>query len=406
MALVVHIHFGPGRLGLGLLVWSGRAAGFDVHVVAYPHSPVDEDTALEVVVRSQDGTDAVPVTLDVASTCRAAAFGELGPPVRHALGAAEHVLITTAVTTDGIPAIADLLLAVAEQRPRRPGATTTFIAGENDPGESFAGLVANLRARGVDCRRTMVNRICFEPVELRRHGARVVRADCLVEWLIEGRPDGPALAALDELEHVRFVEDIEPYELRKRWLVIGGHLALAIMARLHNYECLDVEAGQPGRSDWLERLHAVLIQALEKRFAQLEDNAAYAAKHVEAWVRHDDPTRRILRRLKRLNLVAFLEDLDRKLGEALASADVVRDERWSVIEELFEVLHRVLRNVQQYEDLEEAMWYPQRLRAADEDAVLYYKLMLVRLVGGEVAGRRAAELGEAFAAHRDVLGQA
>lgn len=401
MVPIVHIHFGPGKLGLGLLVWAGLQAGFDVHVLARPGSVVTPDTALELQIRPEHGDD-IWVSLPIASQCQAKDVVDVPPEVRAAIDGAPDLLVTTAVTTEGLQAVAPLIMDLLEARSGREGVKTTFIAGENDPGPKYPQLVDEFERLGVDCRRTMVNRLCFEPAELKREGARVIRADGLTEWLIEGQPDTPVLAALAKLEHVRFVPDVEPFEVRKRWLVNGGHLALAILAREYKQPRLDHAATEPGRSAWLRQLHFVLIGVLQRRYPELEDNVDYAAKHVNAWIRHEDRAIRVLRRLKRADIGPFLRDLYRKLGEPLMAPELIRGESWRVVEELMHSLHNVLRSFEQYEDQVEIRENPGLLdEAVDENCTSLYHLWLTALIDEETADTRYRELHEAFADHRD-----
>jgi len=327
------------------------------------------------------------------------------PAVRAAIDDAPHLLITTAVTTAGIPAVAPIILELLDARSRRDDVTTTFIAGENDPGETYPELAEELTRLRVDCRRTMVNRLCFEPEELQRDGARVVRADGLAEWLIEGEPSTPALAALAALDHVTFVADVEPFEVRKRWLVNGGHLALAILAREYKQPRLDHAATAEGRTAWLRRLHSVLIGPLQRRYPELTGNDAYAAAHVNAWIRHEDRATRVLRRLRRADIGPFLRDVHRKLGEPLMAPEMNRGDSRHVIEELLRSLHAVLCSLEQYEDLQEIYEDPSLLdEAVDDNCTSLYCWWLAALLDDETAELRGRELREAFADHRDRLG--
>lgn len=397
---IAHIHFGPGNLGLGLILLSGIEAGFRVHAIARAGSTLPSDPALEVVIREESGDRVIP--LDVGSCCRADGLEDVDDRVRHALAEIPHVLITTAVTTAGLADVSELIVAVAQQRPPGRGFSTTFIACENDPGSAYEPLCTRLRAHGVDCRATMVNRLCSEPKELKRPGARVIRADRLTEWVIAGTANNPALLALDRLPHVLFVVDVKPYEVRKRWLVNGGHLALALMARARRQVKLDIAATEPGRSEWLARLQSAMIGALPQQSSTLEDNESYAVQHVAAWMRHDDDVARVLKRMCRADLAPFFADMDRKLGEpARAIVSNTRD----VLPELNEALtalHDILRDFDQYEDYGEIKEGKVQLNSAtDDQSVRLYRLWLSGLVDEQTVDVRITQLARSFSEHRD-----
>jgi hypothetical protein len=266
-----HIHIGAGRLGLGLIAASGAQARLDLHLVHRTSSSVPEPLHVSLTVVGEHGAAAGP-SFEIPSVSCSDTVQGLAPAVQTVLRHAPHLLITTAVTTEGLAARRDFLIELAAERAKSDQVrSTAFIAGENDPGPGYPALKAELRALGVDCRDTMVNRVCPSIEADLAADARRVTVDALAEWVIAGRPTGAALGALARVSHVRFVADVEPYEVRKRWLVNGVHLAIAILARYRRLPSIDVAVAEEGRIAWIERLQAVLIGALERRHPGLED---------------------------------------------------------------------------------------------------------------------------------------
>lgn len=395
-----HLHIGAGRLGLGLIAATGVQAGLELHVLDKPRTDgAPERLRVELQLRGEDGERRLS-PYETASLSCGTTVGDLRPAARAALLQTPHLLVTTAVRTEGVAVCGPFLLELARLRADSPHArTTTFIAGENDPGRTYGELKAALAALGVDCRDTMVNRLCPSVVVGATPEVRLVTVDTLAEWVIAGAPTGAALEALATVDYVRFVDEIEPYEVRKRWLVNGAHLALAIFARRHGLTSIDVAVAEPGRTEWVGKLHEQLIAALELRHPGLDGNAAYAADHVRAWLRHRHDVSLILRRLRRLDLVPFFDDFERKLGEPLRLlGGVARSPHaQAMLDDLDRILHR--RNA--YVDAREL---PSRLPRlpldADVRACVRYRELLEGLLESGEAARREAALSAALGRHR------
>jgi hypothetical protein len=401
-ASALHLHIGPGCLGLGLVTATSLDAGLDVYLLARSGSKLPYDARFKLLVKGESGETTIP--LPVPPLAKADHVEDLADPVRGLVMDSEDLLVTVAATTEGLEARHQFLIDLARRRAALGGGRrTVVIACENDPGPRHPDLVEALEEVGAECLPTMVNRLChdleIDPVD----GCHRVTVDEIAEWVIEGGPDGhAALAALAEVEHVDFVEDVVPFETRKRWLVNGAHLALAILARARNIASIDIAAAAVGRTRWLEQLHEPLIEALEQRHPGLTDNDLYASRQVSAWLRHEDGVTRILRRLRRAEPLPFFDDLERKLIEPLRSLD--HPTNFEPVSYVLDRLHYVLSRAKSYVDYDEfETILPSLPTAVDVQMYARYRSMLVPLVGQAEAQRRADSLGVALESHRRVF---
>ncbi len=392
-----HIHIGPGCLGLGLVVVASVEADLDIHVIAREGSKLPDCPQFKALVTAESGEECM--ALPVATFSKSDTLESLDDTVRDLIANVPELLVTTAATTEGLEKRHGFLLQLAEMRARSSSAETTlFIPCENDPGKSYPSFKQQLTALDVECLDTLVNRLC--PKMSSDNGSVQVIADELAEWVIEAEPDHQhTLVALGELSYVDFVADVRPYETRKRWLVNGAHLALAIIAHAKRTVSIDEAASEPGRAQWLERLHEVLIESLDSRYPGLDENRRYASRHVAAWTRHEDDVVRIMRRLRRANPVPFLDDLERKLVEPIA----LLEDPWSSpqVRHVFNRLHKVLQRVRSYVDFEELpSILPTLDRSIDVRTATRYKELLVPVMGEKAAVDRADKLGVSLDSHR------
>jgi hypothetical protein len=335
------LHIGPGRLGLGLVVELSLRANLITHLVGRPGSKAQ----VGQFAIKQTGMDQEP--LEVASYSEAGAYDELRDTAKDALSSSLSVLLTTAVGGGG-DGCAQLLDEVAQERRLRPGGTV-FIACENDFDPPFPEIESALRAMEVDCRRAMVNRICPEcEVE---DGVLVVRADPHAEWLIEGAPDHDVLIQLDALEEVSFVEDIEPFAVRKRWLVNGGHLALGIFGLKDKITSVTAVARNEERHQELVKIQASMVQALPADWKDLlGDSIAYARAELVPMCRTEDEVPRIMHRLQRANPAPFFKTAKKRLAEPAERFLEIHGHTSHQLENVFEALQDVLLDFESYVD--------------------------------------------------------
>lgn len=396
-----HLHIGPGCLGLGLIVATALEAGLDVHLVARAGSKLPGDPRFKALEKGE----AVDLTypLPVRTFCKADTFAALPDGVRDVILRTPALLITVSATTVGFEQRHRFFLDVAAARAVKsdPG-STVFIPCENDPGASYPAFREELERMGVDCRDTMVNRLCPKLEPDSADGRLTVIVDEMAEWVVKGAPDRPPLRALDQVPHVSFTPDLAPFETRKRWLVNGAHLALAILARARNIPSVDQAAARLGRTKWLEKLHEGLIQALDRKHPGMEKNAEYAARHVAAWSRHEDEVTRILRRLKRADPEPFFDDLERKLIEPVALLGDLS--AFPQVEYVFDRLHYLLQRGKFYVDFGEfSAFLPTLPTSVDVRMSARYEQALRPVLGKQEAKLRAESLGVALEGHRKAV---
>ncbi len=404
LATFDHLHLGAGKLGLGLILPTAIDAGARVHLVVHRRSTLRSDATLACFVCYATGARERR-ELAVASISVADAIGDLEPSARAALVDAPELLITTAITSGGIADQAAFLVELAQERDGKP---TIFIACENDCGPAYPKLVEDLHETGADVRRAVVNRVCSDLEEdaALRDGERAVRAFHSAEWIIEGAPSLPLLAALDAVPYVRFVDDIEPYEVRKRWLVNGTHLAIALLAKAMNYGTIDGAATElQARDGWIYRLHDVLVPLIEQRFPVLEGTRAWASNQLEVMLQHEEDPVRILRRLRRADLLPFIQDFERKLGEPARALVESGSALAPELHRVFDELEASLADIGIYRDYSRFQARDMHLSAtADAEVTRAYHRLLSALVPLPEADRRVGVLERALRRHRVQLG--
>jgi hypothetical protein len=400
----LHVHLGPGCLGLGLVVSSSARAGLEVHVVS-PEGrsrPTSNGFELEIV-GAPDGQDRVE-KYAAAGFWEASAFENLAAEVREAVLHRPHLLITTSLTTEGLEAAQEFILEVVDVR-RAAGLarSTTFIAAENDAGPSWDKFRAALESRDVRVLRTMVNRYC--PSKSDENGVRRVVVDVEQEWVIElpKLPIPPPLAMLAQLPHVEVVASAEAFETRKLWLINGTHLALAIVARsTRGIQKLNVAGAEPGRQQWVSSLQHELSRALHVTGMTVHDDVAYGSRHFESVLRHEDSVGRILRRFRRGDLTSFLADFELKLGRAMRLQMESDGELARVFQEVLDELQKLLLKLDAFEDAAAIrrgeIWMSE---AADETSIRSYELLLTRTLVQDLVPERLRVLRRVWARHRD-----
>jgi fructuronate reductase len=105
--------------------------------------------------------------------------------------------------------------------------------------------VDRITPRTTDRDRLLVQR------ELDRVDEAPVVCEPFTDWVLSG--EFPAGRPRWEDAGARFVEDVEPWELRKLWLLNGGHSLLAYTGLLRGYMSVDEAAGDPELDAALDR---------------------------------------------------------------------------------------------------------------------------------------------------------
>jgi hypothetical protein len=393
------VHIGPGKLGLGLVVATANEVNLDSHLVASKRpKPRYEQYNLALT-----GYQSIPLRFE--SFSKAGGFGDLEPETQKAIIArsGDPMLITTAVG-NALAQCVDLIVEIVERRSTNGSGEALFIACENNVGACYAGLVERLEELGVDCRPTMVNRLCPEAIPNEDRTAVYIRADPYAEWMIEGANDHAALEQLQGAATVSFVPDVEPYCTRKRWLVNGGHLALALFARLRREPSIRVIANEADRQQQLLDLQTEMIDVLPAKWrAILADSAKYGEEQIVPFCRTDDDTTRILSRLKRADLKPFMEDADRKLGEPARRYRAQFGCESPQFREVFRAMHEVLRRLNSYEDAPDVRKGLIALdEASDKEAVFAYRRLLNGTVSRDTRDERVKDLNRRFERQREL----
>ena len=219
----IHIHLGPGKLALGLILPIADELDLPSHLIGRPGSG---STAAYGVSFAPNR----PLRFyGLASFSGPERLEEAAPEILKAIEDVRPMLITTTLRA-GIKERYGFVRELLSSR--NSEAETVFIACENSPHPLYARLRDEFEPAGVQFSATVVNRICpkfLEPDE----GRRVVRAHERGEWLIARSSMAGVIASqLARSDFVSFhsPEEIVALEKRKRWIVNGGQLYLAILA--------------------------------------------------------------------------------------------------------------------------------------------------------------------------------
>jgi hypothetical protein len=392
----VHIQLGASKLALGLIVPLTVGLGMEVHLVGRP----GRDSRAEFGV-SFAGNGGLSF-YEVASFKGPTTVTEMDASAREALLSPRPVLFTATLRgaiAERFQFTRELLQIRADRE-----VETVFLACENSPAGLYERLRGEFEPRGVRFLPTMVNRIC--PAFIETHDPRrIVRAHPLGEWVIQGSADeGQILADLaSAVDTVQLTEDLRPFELRKRWLVNGGQLQLAILAHSAKRRSLRAAANRPGLRDPVNHFHAEANRVLEAEFPELDGNLPYAISHVIAFCEITDSVKRVLD-IRRADLAPFFRSFDARFGEPARRATAFADGRTpEVFLSCLAALDYLLeqRRAFNWQDADNPR-HPARLsEAADDEAAEAYAAMLSGWVPENSIGPRRDRLGIVLAAQRD-----
>lgn len=331
------VHFGAGRLGLGLVLPIVSRCRLDVLCAnspasnpgsAHRHTCLARDKSYWVLVRESGNRSEVAiadfVVIDDSSIER---LGSIIEDPR-------TVLVTCAMGCSRLEAFVPTLQTLLHRRSAaNPGDPLFVIACENTTEDAYESLRRS-RLPGVHFLECVVDRICYR-VEVRpTDGPVEVEVERHARWTIQLPPSvapehrerlttllAPAIATGE----VVVVEAIGPDRAKKRWLVNGPHLALSILARaslVRPYVYLDeFMLENPGivRQVMDEYVDRLVLEGFGIDPAEYE---AYAETTVARFAKNPDEIDRIMRRFQRKSLEEFLRlDLFPKLcmpAEALA----------------------------------------------------------------------------------------
>jgi hypothetical protein len=328
------VHLGPGRLGLGLVVDQLDQVGFSVCLVGRPDVAPEESERQQFGLASADPEVGLEYR-EVAWSSNAGSVAELPAAVLDLLSARDPVLITCSLGDS----IAERVEFIAELLDRRAdGAETVLLACENDPDRGYE-QIERLCGDALSVCPCVVDRICATPMahsidQLGRDrltprprddaGRRVVAIHPVGEWVVSAPGiEAATLTRLSGAPLVRLVDGpIDAYKARKRWLVGGVHLVLALVARRESADFLP-----------LDRLHEIafvelagplmsqMSSALGSAWPDVPLDRDYAEQRIRAFTETPDTTARVIGgRLIRSDLRPLLKRVNVRIGDAARAA--------------------------------------------------------------------------------------
>jgi hypothetical protein len=395
---VAHIHIGPGPLGLGLPVAvSTSLDNAQTHVVGKPglaHPPYFQRT-----VYARDGShksESVPVA---SFSCPEGA--SVGPQLARGVADAELVLITVAVR-DGIAQRAQLIDSIIEQCPH--DRAVAFVACENTLTDAHRKVIGGLAPR-VQRVRSIVDRVCTWPdlATAPPHPRHVVYHE-VGEWILEApNPKSTLARAIGEASDVCLVDDrhFAAYGDRKTWLVNGLHLDAALRGRARNQPELWRVIAEPEVLTAIQEIIDVMQGAYTRRHG-MRVESPWALDRLRVVCQLPDSADRVLKSLRRVNPVGFIEGFERRIA---VPARIAASSRAlpPCLDELAEDLTDVLCDLEQYTDWSELR--PGQLTPGQDAATV--KALERALIGWTRRGlvdREVARLADALRRHRRKCG--
>ena len=326
-----HLHFGPGKLGLGLVTWATRKQGMRVTLVTHSDR-IESEEKNALLVRNKcyfiQGLTREKVFVDGL-----VGYGPANkfPTLREAIVDAETVLLTTSLR-DNLKNIVEMLGELLLARHQANVASNLYILAAENTRDSvwlqreiekyFARSNPAINAsdilRQVTFVPCVVDRVCTRVVV--EDGEVVVTAFPTARWLIQdpGGHTGVELrAVLPPDDTIEYVADIKLERKIKLYLYNGPHLLLAIFAFIENIYLLPQFLGTENG----ERVLRLVFHECERTLTHLD--RAIPLKRIKEDIKKNemrfrsdpDPVARILSRLSGdRNLPKFLEDFHHKVG--------------------------------------------------------------------------------------------
>lgn len=286
------MQFGAGNIGRGLAGYLLRRAGYDVTFVDVVDDLVRQLNALgryPVRVITRDGE-----RLESIDGVRALHTSDAEAVVRTV---AEAQLVTTAVGPGVLPAVAG---PIREGLRRHAPDAVNVVACENLAGNSsrLRALVEGGGGWSVppwagfpDC---VVDRIVTAAAD--PQSPLAVTVEEAFEFLVLRRA---WVGEAPRIEGLVLVDDLEPYRLRKVWLVNGLHAAVAYLGHLRGYRYVDEAMTDRDVRRAAEGAALEAGAAVHHRYPafSLVDLAAYARRSLERFgnARIRDPIGRVAR---------------------------------------------------------------------------------------------------------------
>lgn len=322
------LHFGPGQLGLGLIVDILQTSdNYDVYVVGNPKSQYKELPRFKIAFL--DSSRSIR-SHEVVWAGNPASYDQLPKELLSRLESSEPVLVTAALgernVEEGCQRIADFLRG-------RGGAETAVLLCENGEPRHYDFLSG---IPGVSIHHCVVDRICAWRDDDGSEPPKKILAHSVSEWVIphatqsggfepgKSQPDRVKvpISGLSGSDFVVLLDGDEvAHRTRKTWVVNGNHLVLATMARRHGKDRLPLSVEDHFQfSKAVTPLMLVMLNTVE-RLHGLKVDESFAEDRVRAFAEAPDSASRILKdRYLRRDLRPFVERLDARLASAARRA--------------------------------------------------------------------------------------
>lgn len=312
------IHLGPGRLGLGLVIDTLLERDLRVCLLgAQGSSPAD---VLQHEITFTGGRTQ-PLTRPVHWVHNPADAADLDPQVLRLLDGRGPVLITGSLAGQAAEC-EHLLRGLLKRRPA--DAETVVLACENDADPMYAKVTSAFAdVHYCEC---VVDRVVnWNYPERYADGRRRIVAHTIGQWVIY-HPDPEASQVLTRLRAaspVIVVDDehlLAGYRKRKRWVVNGGHLVMALIERYNGVDRLPLTVQAERFDDVRARVMPVIdtaMQAIEREHPELAWEDGFVEDRMRVFRETPGSASRILQgRLVRADLRPLMKHFDLCVGEA------------------------------------------------------------------------------------------
>jgi fructuronate reductase len=109
-------------------------------------------------------------------------------------------------------------------------------------------------------------------------------AEPFSDWTLQGR--FPAGRPAWESAGARFVDDLEPFERRKLWLLNGAHTLLAAAAPMRGHSFVDEAFADPVLREWVEEFWDAASRHLPADLDLADYRSALARRFTNSAIRH------------------------------------------------------------------------------------------------------------------------
>lgn len=341
-----HVHIGTGALGLGLVAWLGSQAELSVFLANRAggsgslgrnrllHEAHQEARQYDLVFSDSSGTQ--PVTY--AEFLFTDADRDRNRFIDRVVDS-RTLLLTTALKGGIDPSLELLALALTHRIEKGMSDPLYVVACENAIDSiglyhkivpllpphllpQFEQAIVEQAIVFVPC---MVDRLCNDPAPDREMRRVQVEVERFAQWTLQ-RPSPGSTSSLERAlmrpqtkKYIEFVDNLEPFAQRKRWLVNGPHLLIALNAFARQYAELDRFLQEDPLADQILRglLDEAMsgLLAIETRFGP-DELREFNSNTRDRFRTHPDRVRRILSRFTGpQRLEEFFKDFYRKITE-------------------------------------------------------------------------------------------